>query len=478
MSLLNTNARRSRKITLAECEIRNDRLYYQNRLMTPDSDELRFKLLQAVHDAPSGGHQGRAKTLELLQREYYWPKMYESVARYVSACHTCSRSKASREKKHGLLKPNPIPLRRWQDISVDFIVELPTSRGNRNIMVVVDRLTKMFHVIPCKTITAQDTARMFLNHVWKHHGLPDTIISDRGSQFISAFWSELTAQLSIGARLSTAHHPETDGQTEVRNAIIEQYLRAYTTYLQDDWSDWCPMAEFAGNNTASETTGVSPFLANYGQHPRMGFEPPTDKTRPAPQQLQAEEATRFAARMKDLQTLLREEMLWAQALQQEYANRKRTPAPAYRVGDQVWLDASKITTLRPTKKLDWKNLGPYKITKVISSHAYRLELPNSIKIHDVLPVSRLRPVADPSVALPGQNPVPPPPIEVDGDIEYTVETVLDSRMNHRKKRFEYLVRWTGYDETTWEPIDSVGETAAVDEYHAAYPDRPKPAGFL
>jgi hypothetical protein len=345
-------------------------------------------------------------------------------------------------------------------------------------MVVVDRLTKMFHVIPCKTITAQDTARMFLNHVWKHHGLPDTIISDRGSQFISAFWSELTAQLSIGARLSTAHHPETDGQTEVRNAIIEQYLRAYTTYLQDDWSDWCPMAEFAGNNTASETTGVSPFLANYGQHPRMGFEPPTDKTRPAPQQLQAEEATRFAARMKDLQTLLREEMLWAQALQQEYANRKRTPAPAYRVGDQVWLDASKITTLRPTKKLDWKNLGPYKITKVISSHAYRLELPNSIKIHDVLPVSRLRPVADPSVALPGQNPVPPPPIEVDGDIEYTVETVLDSRMNHRKKRFEYLVRWTGYDETTWEPIDSVGETAAVDEYHAAYPDRPKPAGFL
>ena len=476
-NLLKSNARKSRKITLAECRIQDDRLYYQDRLVLPDNDELRLKLLRLVHDAPIGGHQGRARTLELLQREYYWPKMYETVARYVKSCHVCSRVKASREKKQGLLKPLPVPERRWRDISVDFIVELPEVRGLSNIMVVVDRLSKMFHTIPCGSITAPDTAQLFLTHVWKLHGLPDTIVSDRGSQFISAFWNELTSRLGIDARLSTASHPETDGQTERRNPVLEQYLRAYVTYLQDDWPDWCPMAEFTGNNAPAESTNVTPFLANYGQHPRMGFEAPTGLYRPPPQRIQAAEANKFADRMAELQAFLRDEMTWAQATQQEYANRKREPAPAYRVGDEVWLDASNITTLRPSKKLDWKKLGPYKIIKVISSHAYRLELPPTIKIHNVLPVSRLRPVVPTSNALPGQYNPPPPPVEVDGEPEYTIEAVLDSRVNRRTRRFEYLTRWTGYPDPTWEPAETVDRTSAVEKYHADYPDRPKPAGY-
>jgi hypothetical protein len=400
--------------------------------------------------------------------------MHETVRRYVSSCHVCSRAKSSRLKYQGLLKPLAVPERRWQDISVDFIVDLPISKGCRNIMVVVCRLSKMIHAIACDEITAPRVAELFLHYIWKLHGLPRTIISDRGSQFISAFWDELTKQLGVKASLSTAFHPETDGQTERMNATIEQYLRGYVCYLQDDWHDWLPLAEFTCNNSVSATTGVSPFLANYGQHPRMGHEPPTGMVRPPYQRSQALDANAFVDKMKEIETHLQEEMSWAQAVYENTANRKRTPAPAYQVGDEVFIDARHISTTRPSKKLDWKNLGPFKVVKGISSHAYQLDLPESLKIHNVLPTSRLRPAPFMNEALPGQTQEPPPPVEVDGEEEYIVERIEDSRFNKRSKRFEYLVKWTGYDEMTWEPAHALYEAQAVEHFHRRFPSKPKP----
>jgi hypothetical protein len=474
IQLLRADVRRSKKISLSECELRENRLYYRSRLVVPDHDELKIKLLRHVHDSPMGGHAGRAKTLEVLQRQYYWPSMHETVRRYVKSCHTCSRTKASREKYHGLLKPLPVPERRWADLSVDFIVDLPPSEGCENIMVVVDRLSKHRHVIGCHDISAPAVARLFLDNVWKHHGLPDTIVSDRGSQFVSAFWDELTKQLKISARLSTAFHPETDGQTEIMNSMIEQYLRAYVNYLQDDWNSMLAMVEFAGNNMVSETTQVSPFFANSGQHPRMGFEPPTTIPRPAYQRPLALAANEFVQKMSDLQDLLREEMSWAQAVYENSANRTRSPAPAYRVGDLVMLDARHIKTARPAKKLDWKNLGPFPVQKVVSPYSYRLELPNTMKIWPVFHTSLLRPASTPEQALPGQIQAPPPPVIIEDEPEYYVERIENSRYNKRRRRFEYLVRWTGYNEPTWEPAEAVLENSALDDYHARYTDRPRP----
>ncbi|KAG6977862.1 Transposon Ty3-I Gag-Pol polyprotein [Fusarium oxysporum f. sp. conglutinans] len=195
----------------------------------------------------------------------------------------------------------------------------------------------MRHIIPCKgTCDAEDTARYYLKEVWKLHGLPQTIVSDRGPQFVAEFWKKLTQQLSINALLSTAYHPETDGQTERLNAVLEQYLRAYVSYLQDDWSRWLPLAEFAANSLKSETTGMSPFFANYGFNPAMGFEPTIQSEGPLP----------------------RETLNTAQARYEDQANRHRRPARRYQEGDHVWLDARNIKTLRPQKKLDWKNIGP------------------------------------------------------------------------------------------------------------------------
>ena len=159
------------------------------------------------------------------------------------------KSKSSRDGYSGLLNPLPIPDRPWTDISIDFVTGLPESKGHNAILMVVDRFSKMHHYIPCTTdeegTTAEETARMLIKHVWKVHGLPTTIISDRGPQFVSLVWKSLCVMLGIKAKLSTAFHPETDGQSEISNQEMERYLRTYVNYQQDDWTEWLSLTEFA-----------------------------------------------------------------------------------------------------------------------------------------------------------------------------------------------------------------------------------------
>lgn len=322
------------KISLQDCSDREGRLFVQNRLYVPDHDPLRLKILRSCHDNVAAGHPGRAKTYELLNRNYYWPGMGQTVRRYVINCHTCSRSKASRLPYQGLLRPLETPTKRWEDIAVDFIVDLPKSKSEvtgqrcRNIMVVTDRLSKQRHFIGCGSTEAKYTARLFLHHVWKHHGLPRTIVSDRGSQFVSRLWQRICQRLGITTKLSTAYHPETDGQSENSNQYLEQYLRAYVNHLQDDWVNWLPMAEFAANNHQSATTKVTPFYAVYGQHPRMGTEPPLPTSRlPKTHQLDMEAADKFAEGMKELTNYLHAEMTLAQANYSGQADKSRSPPP-------------------------------------------------------------------------------------------------------------------------------------------------------
>ncbi|KAK9652865.1 hypothetical protein HCH54_010281 [Aspergillus fumigatus] len=473
---LDQNATRHPEITLADCRRRGSYLYYRERLYIPDHDELRAQLLRECHDKPAAGHPGKHKLYELIAREYYWPSMYRYVERWTRNCHTCRRSTPSREARQGVLRPLPVPERSWQDISMDFITGLVPSRGYDAILVVVDRLTKMRHFIPCQTTCdAEGVARLYIRHIWKLHGLPRTIVSDRGPQFVATFWKHLTRRLDVKNLLSTAHYPETDGQTERMNAILEQYLRAYVAYLQDDWVDWLPLAEFASNSVRSEATGISPFFANYGFHPRMGFEPVQPTNHPA-----ARDAEAFAKKMQDVVDYVRAQIRVAQARYEEQTNRYRRPARRYRVGQPVWLDARNIRTLRPQKKLDWKYLGPFRIKKIISPHAYELELPASMRIHPVFNVSLLRPVAEDPV--PGQRQPPPPPVEVEGLEEWIVEDILDSRWERRGRwgpRLKYTVKWLGYDNPTEEPAHYLRNAQEiVANFHRRYPSKPKPGDGL
>jgi hypothetical protein len=165
---------------------------------------------------------------------------------------------------------------------LDFITDLPESDKFDSILVVVDRLSKMAHFIPCsKDISADQTASLFLKHVIQLHGLPDDIISDHGPQFVSKFWSCLFELLGTKINLSSAFHPQSDGQTKRVNQVLEQYLRCFVNYQQDDWVDLLPLAEFTYNNTVHAATKHTPFFANYRYHPRFNIEPPVSADVPA-----------------------------------------------------------------------------------------------------------------------------------------------------------------------------------------------------
>ena len=458
---------RSSRDDLNKFSFRDGLLLRSNLVYVPEGP-CRVRVISECHDNLLAGHFGVAKTLELISRTYWWPQQWKLVKAFIKSCDICSRSKTARHRPYGLLQPLPVPDRPWSSISMDFITNLPPSGGHDSILVVVDRFTKMAHFIPCsKAISGAATANLILENVVRLHGLPDDIVSDRGPPFISRFWKRLFQILGTTTKLSTAFHPQTDGQTERVNQVLEQYLRCVVSYQQDDWTTLLPLAEFAYNNTLHSSIGTSPFFANFGFHPRFSISLPSGSVNPS-----AEERAR---RLKDIHQDLTLELVNAQDRQKSTANNLRVPAPNFQVGDMVWLLRRNITTTRPCSKLDYTKLGPFRISERINPVAYRLDLPPHYHIHNVFHVSLLE-VYHPSV-LPGRQHSRPPPIKLVSGDEYEVEKILDSKLV--RKKLYYLVLWKGYpiSEATWEPLDHLSNAAqAVRDFHLRYPHKPSSPG--
>jgi hypothetical protein len=198
-------------------------LTWKGRLYVPKG--FRNKVLEKQHDSRIAGHFGRERTMELITRNFYWPNLEDEVREYCNKCDSCQRAKSPRHAKHGLLHPLELPSSPWTNISVDFITNLPESNGNKNIMVVVDRFTKIAHFIPTAKRESAVVARLFLKNVWKYHGLPFDVVSDRNGVFTGHFITDLYHFLAIKRSMSTAFQPRTDGQTERLNQTIEHFLR-------------------------------------------------------------------------------------------------------------------------------------------------------------------------------------------------------------------------------------------------------------
>jgi hypothetical protein len=442
----------------------NGLLLREGKIYVPK--ELRLRVLQTHHDHKLRGHPGIRKTQQVILGTYFWPGLHKDVKRYVLACQDCQRGKSSRLRKLGLLKPLPIGERPWSSISVDHIVELPMSGGHDAIMVVVCRLTKQAIFVPCHTTdNSDDLAKLFIRDVFSKHGLPVDIVSDRGTMFTSKLWTSLCDILSIRQNLSTAYHPQTDGQTERTNQTLEQYLRMFVNYDQDDWVEWLPLAEFVFNNTPSDATGLTPFFANKGYHPRL-----TLSLKDVP----SHKAHLKAQELKQVHEYLKEGIQQSNRNYEKQANRsRREESTEWRVGTKVWLNTKNIRTKRPSKKLDYKKFGPFRIKEKISNHAYRLELPGILgKIHDVFHVDLLS--EQPTEYFPNRKPAPQPPIEIEGEEEYEVKEILDCQRS--RGRMLYLVRWEGYgpEFDTWEPIAHLPRAQeAVEEFHILHPIKTK-----
>ncbi|GAA5865997.1 hypothetical protein JCM1840_003369 [Sporobolomyces johnsonii] len=443
-------------------------LRFNGKVYLPDVADIRLRAVRSAHDETSAGHLGVEKTLERFRRTMTFPHERKFIESFVGTCDVCFRNKSRRSPAHGLLQPLPPPTRPWSSIATDFIVKLPTSRqGHDSIWVVVDRFTKFAHFVPCNEAgtDASKLTEMYFKTIFPVHGLPDDIVSDRGTIFNSNFWRTLNRLTRTKLSMSTAYHPQSDGITERLNQSLEQYLRIFVNYAQDDWEELLPLAAFVHNDTIHSSTKSTPFFANYGFHPRFTVTFKDFGTKP----LDPDAASRASALAALHQTLRHELDLAATRMKTQY-DKKRVDAPKFNPGDLVWLSHKNILTNRSSQKLDHRFLGPYPVKERVGDLAYRLDLPAEVRLHPVFHVSLLHPHA--ANPFPDRLPAPPPLTIVDGQPEEEVEAILDSQTYRGKLR--YLIKWRGKIQTDWldaQDLDHAQEL--VHAFHEAYPNKPK-----
>uniref|UniRef100_A0A670HKZ8 Gypsy retrotransposon integrase-like protein 1 n=1 Tax=Podarcis muralis TaxID=64176 RepID=A0A670HKZ8_PODMU len=360
-------------------EERNGALYYKGALYIPKG-ELRGRVLKQLHDSPTAGHFGQHKTMWLVTREFWWPKVREDVREYVRGCDQCQRAKGERRVPAGLLEPLPTPERPWEAVSIDFMTDLPKSKGKTAIMVVVDLLTKMCHFVACShAVTVEETAKLFVEHIFRLHGAPLRVVSDRGKQFTSRFWRKLMSLLHVEVNFSTARHPETNGQAERANGILQQYLRCY---------------------------------------------------------------------VKD---------------------KNRREGETIRVGNQVWLSTQGLPFKGGCKKLRPKRLGPFEVIQQVNPVAFKLRLPNHMKLHPVFHRSLLSPYRGGREGESTRGPA----LE-ERERSSHVEEIIDSRW--KGNQVEYLVAWEGEPESenTWVTAEDVNDEVLIETFHQRFPRKPQP----
>jgi hypothetical protein len=432
--------------------LRDDLLYLkgkpgsQPRLYIP-TGPFRASLLAESHDIPISGHLGRTKTLERLSRAFYWPRMHRTVAEYVRTCPSCQVNKPSNQGPLGLLYSLPVPQRRWESVSLDLITGLPkTAAGHDAAVVFVDRLTKMIRVVPTQqTVTAEGTARLFFDHVFRHgHGVPSTLVSDRDPRFTSQFWQALFKLLGTRFNMSTANHAQTDGQTERANRTIEDMLRAYVGPYQDDWDQHLTAVEFAYNDSVQLSSGHTPFYLNYGQHPStpLALTSPTGRDVPVSGHADVDA---FVQRMRDAVASARAAIAESQQRQAAQANKRRRDVQ-FKVGDKGFLSAGHLRA--PSGDLDKRKLspkayGPFEIVQVLSPVTYKLSIPAHYKMHPVVHVTALRERFT-SGAFPDREEryTPPPPEVIDNEEYFRIAAFVKERGKGGSK--SYLVHWDGY----------------------------------
>ena len=310
---------------------------------------------------------GIQKTLHRLQESFTWVSIRADTHVFITSYLTCQCTKYDNRKPAGLLCPLPIPVQPWEDLSMDFIVGLPAYKGNTCILVIVDRFSKGLRLGMLPTHhNARTVASLFMDIVGRLHGMPRSIVSDRDPLFVSNFWRELFSLSGTKLRLSSTYHPQSDGQTEVANRIIEQYLRAFVHRKPSLWGRYLLWAEWSYNTSCHSATGVTPFEVTFGRKPPNfpHYISGTTKVDAVDDMLSQREA---------VFELLRQKLTKAQTRMKEMADKHRREQE-FEVGDWV------LVKLRPRRqtsvadttdsKLTKRYYGPFRITTQMGKVVY------------------------------------------------------------------------------------------------------------
>ena len=362
------------------------------------------------------------------------------LKKYIDGCAICQQMKLNTHPTVAPLMPIKSHAHQpFQQIMMDFITDLPTSDGFDSILVMVDQgLSKGVILIPCnKTVTALQTANLLIREVFKRFGLPNKIISDRGPQFAAAAFQEIMKALKIKHSMSTAFHPQTDGQTERLNQELEVYLRIFCANEPHTWNSLLPIAEFAHNQQTHEALKQMPFYLMYGTNP-MALPLTAEIMAPAAME-----------RLSSLNKARKEALAAHELAHQKMMQRNMKHTKPFKQGQKVWLESCNLHIPYASRKLAPKREGPFPIQKVLGPVTYQLQLPKQWKIHNVFHTCLLSPYKETEEHRP--NHTDPPLDLINRENEYKVEAILAHRK--RGRQMQYLVKWRGYDPSnnTWEP---------------------------
>jgi hypothetical protein len=452
---------------LAEWEEDNGLVYHRGKVYVPPDEQLRADIVRQCHDDATAGHPGLHGTLDLVDTHYWWPKMRSFVEKFVEGCDVCARKKLQRHPR-AVTEPLAVPQGLWEEVGVDLITQLPESNGYDAILVATDLYGKQIHAIPCTSdINAEGVVDLFYREIFRLHGLPLRMVSDRGPQFAAQLTRLLLERLGIKSNLTSGYHPQANGQTERANQEVEKYLRIFVNRRQDDWAEHLPLAEFVINSRTHSALGMAPFEITYGYMPHFNI--PVGRRTGIPEVETRLEILREARRDAGAALHL------GKRHQKEGYERGKKRAHRFKVGDYVWLSGEDIDLKLSSEKLGDRQLGPFEILEKIGPLDYRLDLPDGMsQIHPVFHVDKLYPFGGNEVN--GLFPEEPEPIYLEGvdTPEYEVGEILDSRI--RWRRMEYLVKWKGYDEShnSWEVVTNLGKIKTmIKAFHKKNPKAPK-----
>jgi transposase InsO family protein len=452
-------------------------LLYKDRLVVSANDNLRTKVIEDIHSRLVGGHPGKNKTRREVSRYYWWQGWSSDVDRYVANC-LCQAAKSPRDKTPGLLQPLPIPLRPWRHLVVDFKAMPKDKKGYDNVLVIIDRLSKLVWCTPCqRTATARIAARMYYDGPWRLLGNPESVVSDRGPQFIADYMDEMSKIMGVKWKLSSPGHSQTAGQAEIMNQYLDQRLRPFINHYQDNWSDLLPAMDFVQNGTIHDSTGLQPHevLTGFPMPKQWDWKSRTTELQglPPAEKLNRTEAQKHGRHVHSYIEYACSLMAKAQSRQVHQANRHRRE-PDFDVGDEVRVIRKtwSSSTDRPSDKLEYPmTKGHYRIREK-QGHSYLLELPGSWQGPRLFHADRLR--RHPNNPLPGQKSTSPGSEIVDGEEMWEVEKILGSKTAHGK--LYYQVQWKGWDpDPTWYLAANFKNAAIrLRQYHDEYPDKSGP----
>lgn len=429
---------------------------FNNKIWVPE--KARAEVIKELHERSVEGHQGVDRTVEKIDRQYYFPGMFRKVRKYIKSCEVCNRCKNDYAKPLGkMIIDEDSPTQPWKKVSIDFL-EMPKARHPflpgiwEELIVVVDHFSKQTVLIPTgKEAQVDEVFHLLWEKIFAIFGIPKTIISDRDRIFRSNKWQKLMTDLGTEHRMSTSRHQRTNGQAERKIEELEVFYRIYMDYEQGNWIEITPLAQYMVNDAVSATTGETPNYITFGTVRTNGQDLYEDKTP-------------HGQRMKMIHQAVKAEIDWRKSEQKRFYDATRKEPPNIQVGDRVYLKKKNeygqgFKTERKMDKFENVKTGPFRIEKKLENDNYQLRLPERMKIHPIFHVSLLSKTDNPET------------LEDDStDSEYEVERILAKRT--RNGRAEYLVRWAGYgkEDDTWEKSTNLHCPAKIKEFASIGPE--------